>query len=194
LGLTENDPGVWVDIPNVEGFYQVSNHSRIKSLKRTVIKEGHPYIVNEKILTNRTKVNYIYYTLMSADGSKITVSLHRLVGTIFIPNPENKPEINHKNGIKSDPRITNLEWATQSENRHHAVDTGLVKVRWGKDHPNYGKTGLKMWNAKRCKEVSTGEIMSYSEAARKHNTDVGTISRMLNGKTKRKKSFEFVKA
>ncbi|WJJ57338.1 HNH homing endonuclease [Escherichia phage 4E8] len=50
---------------------------------------------------------------------------HRLIATFFIPNPENKPQINHKNGVKSDNRIENLEWADASENVQHSFDTGL---------------------------------------------------------------------
>jgi hypothetical protein len=64
--------------------------------------------------------------------------MHRLVAIHFIPNPDNKPQVNHKKGNKFDNRATELEWSTISENHLHAFETGLKKASWtgktGKDH------------------------------------------------------------
>lgn len=67
-------------------------------------------------------------------SSKRNYFIHRLVAYTFIPNPQNKPHINHKNGVKSDNRVVNLEWCTPKENYAHAKKIGLQRVRVGKAH------------------------------------------------------------
>lgn len=100
----------WKDILGFD--YQVSNHSRIRHKK-----DGF-------VLSYTSKKHYPAVTLIRGKDRNYR-TIHRLVGEAWIPNPEGKPQINHLNGIKTDNRIENLEWVTVSENRRHALATGL---------------------------------------------------------------------
>lgn len=106
---------IWKKVIGYESDYEISNKGRLRSFKRR-----NPYIRKIGAHSN----GYPFYKLCK-DGIKTQFSIHRLVAIHFIPNPENKPQINHKNGIRSDFRIENLEWVTQNENMQHAHDTGL---------------------------------------------------------------------
>ena len=109
---------VWKRVVGFERYYQVSNKGNIKrvdgsshlksrNLKLILDKDGYPR-VNLKV---KQKTNSKY--------------VHRLVAKAFIPNNENKPQVNHKDGVKNNNDISNLEWVTLSENRQHAYDIGL---------------------------------------------------------------------
>lgn len=78
----------------------------------------------KEVGTDNGKNQYRAVSLPTKDG-QLRLGIHRAVAEAFIPNPENKPQINHKNGLKNDNRVSNLEWVTASENIHHAFDTGL---------------------------------------------------------------------
>lgn len=121
----------WADIQDYEGYYQVSNMGRIKSLQRMIIdKNGSYRFFWEKILRQSKSRGYLVVGLSIESQNKVK-SVHRLVGIHHVPNPENKPEINHKKGIKIDNRATELEWMTHAENSQHAVDSGLTKNEKG---------------------------------------------------------------
>lgn len=117
----------WKDIEGYEGFYQVSTHGRVKSLDRLVWDEWNQCYrkYKERILRpGKSKRGYMVVVL-SKSGETTPVKVHRLVLSSFSKNPYNKPQVNHKDGDKSNNVLSNLEWATCSENMIHAYKNGL---------------------------------------------------------------------
>lgn len=118
----------WKEIKGYEGKYIISNYGEIISLPR--YKENNSklqYVPPKEICRYINKYNgYIYVQLWNNSNYK-NIRLHRLVAENFIPNPENKCQINHIDGNKQNNRIDNLEWCTASENIIHAYKTGLRK-------------------------------------------------------------------
>lgn len=128
---------IWKDVEGYKNYYQVSNGGRVKSLSRIIIKKNQygyfNYPVRERILKyNVDKKGYLYCILYKE--KRKTYFIHCLVAQAFIENPENKPEVNHINGIKENCCVGNLEWMTRIENMKDAIENGLINNK-GKNHP-----------------------------------------------------------
>ena len=120
---------IWKSVTNYEGYYEVSNLGRVRSLTRQIEKRENGNIT---ILTRTGKITTAIITEkgyervgLSKDAVQKNCLVHRLVGIEFIDNPEGKPQINHINGIKTDNNVDNLEWVTNEENFKHSVELGL---------------------------------------------------------------------
>ena len=129
---------IWKDIPNYYELYQGSNLNRIKSLERWITtKLGFKRFIKEKIL-HEWVVGSGYRQIGLFKNNKLKFFyVHRILAQIFLPNPLNLPEVNHKNGIKTDNKIENLEWVSKSENMQHAHKIGLIVREPGEK--NYNK-------------------------------------------------------
>lgn len=115
----------WKDTVNIDG-YEISSLGQLRSKDRTIKREGQGdfFKAGQPIKSYKTPKGYLRVGL-SQDGKLINKFLHVLVAEAFIPNPDNKPFVNHMDGIKTNNAISNLEWVTSSENQIHAYDTGL---------------------------------------------------------------------
>lgn len=117
---------IWKDIEGYEDLYQVSNLGNVRSLDREVFNGKVYYTKLGKKLKFFSDKNGYFCLHLAKNNKQSTKKVHRLVAQTFIVNPNNKPEVNHKNGIKNDNRVENLEWVTGSENIQHAYRTGLM--------------------------------------------------------------------
>lgn len=110
--------------------------------KYTINSDGTIHGVKGILKTYNNGIGYHFVRLYPDDGTKPkNLYVHRLVAEAFIPNPEGKAEVNHINGDKGDNRVENLEWVSPSENKHHAIQTGL-------HIPNGGPKGHKHTKAR----------------------------------------------
>lgn len=114
---------VWKEIPNYEGIYEVSDKGEIRSVTRTVNhNNGVVRVLRSYILKQTTKKEGYKSCCLSKNNKKSSFYVHRIVAKCFINNPENKSCVNHKNGIKTDNYVSNLEWCSYSENETHKAN------------------------------------------------------------------------
>jgi hypothetical protein len=107
----DNIQEIWKEIPNSGGIYLISSQGNVLNTS-----------TNHQLAINFDRYPQVSIRL---NGVSKSVRIHRMLAMLFIPNPENKPEVNHKNGNKHDFSIGNLEWCSRSENKIHAYKTGL---------------------------------------------------------------------
>lgn len=113
----------WLPVVGYENLYEVSDMGRVRSLDRMKSNSICSYKHKGRVLRpGANRQGYHSVILCISNNVEKTASVHRLVSIAFIPNPENKRCVNHKNGIKHDNRVENLEWNTHSENNKHAYD------------------------------------------------------------------------
>lgn len=155
---------IWKPIVGFEKLYTVSSLGKIRGTK---------------ILAPGDNGRGYFYVFLSKNGKEKRFYVHRLVAKTFLPNPENKPYVNHKNGIRNDNRVENLEWVTQSENELHKYKTlGYVQ-----------KNAKKVIQLKNGKEIAS--FVSIRDAQKNTGCDWKSINNCCKGLSKQTKGFEW---
>ena len=160
---------IWKDIKGYEGLYQVSNLGNILNIKRNVLMKK-----------NNDKNGYEVLSLTNKNSERKGYKVHRLVAKAFIPNINNYPVVNHKNEIKNDNRVENLEWCSIKYNNLYGKRISNIQKRVGK----YDKEGnlIEIFNSiKEAKEKYNGPISLCCKGKRK--TVKGFIWRYIDEET-----------
>ena len=165
---------IWKPIPNYDGYYEASNIGRIRSVAR-IGKRGKGLGIYPSVILKPSLGEWGYEQVsLRKEGKKRTMRVNRLVAQTFIPNPDNLPQVNHIDGVKTNNRVDNLEWCNSSQNMIHCFSNGLSD-----------------WNT-RIRIVETGEVFnSISECARSIGGHISLIDACLNGRRKTHKGFHF---
>lgn len=157
--------------------YEISNFGRIKSLDK--ICAHYPKgtrLVKGKIIKQSVCIGYLKITLYK-NKKPTSFRVHRLVAQHFIPNPENKPEVNHLKGDKKDNRFWMLEWNTRAENGQHSYDNGLQVSKKGSE-----VNGAKLTEEQVLEIRKIGKSMTLKELGSIYNVSISCISSILNNK------------
>lgn len=172
-------PGeVWYDIFGFENLYSVSNLSRVKSLKKRVKrKDGIMMFLGERLVkVHKTKDGYLMARI-SKDNKASNILIHRAIAMAVILNPNSLPEVNHKDGVKTNNLPLNLEWVSHKNNMVHAAVTNLFK-----DMPK----GVSIW----CASLSETDVLMilgskepYSKIAKQYGVTASTVCSIKTGKT-----------
>lgn len=188
---------IWKDVKGYEGLYQVSNLGKVKSLSRKIKEKNNRLrMINEKILKQAIDKNGYCKVTLSKNKERLIFSVHRLVATMFIPNKNNYPCVNHIDSNRQNNNVSNLEWCTHKENTQWAIKTGrfenarvvqrerTIKNKLGKNHIFANKATKR----KVGQYSLDGKLIAIYESMTKASLETGikvqSISYVCNNKSK----------
>ena len=178
---------IWKEIKGFEGLYEVSNLGKVRSLDRLICMNNgvkrnfYGKVLKQGRLYTGYKTVWLYNNSI---GIKTKASVHRLVAEAFIPNPENKPQVNHIDENKTNNRVDNLEWCTAKENINYGT----------RNERATSKSNKKKRKQIIATNITTSEsniYQSLSECAKTLNLDIGNISKVASGKYNRCGGYTF---
>ena len=167
----------WRDIPGYDGIYQASSFGRIKSISRSVPTKKGTQFVKERILKHSINKGYARISL-SYKNIVYRKAVHFFVASCFLPNPESKKYINHKDGDKLNNKVDNLEWCTSSENEQHSYKS-LGKINSHRKLSEHDLIYIKANAVKAKRYMGGGNI---AEIAKMFSVHKKTIHNVLNNK------------
>lgn len=173
---------VWKCINGYDGLYQVSNLGRVKSLDKRVPTNGGTRVMKGKILKGRTtKYGYLQIGLTDKNNYRVNRYVHRLVAEAFIPNPQNKKEVNHIDCNKKNNGVDNLEWVNRKENMQHASDNNLIPSKLVLDEDKIIDLYINenMTVKEIAKEIGVFQV-TISKRLKKHNIHIKKLEEICN--------------
>lgn len=174
-----NENEVWKDIENYEGLYQVSNLGRVRSLDR---KDAQGHRLKGKVLSSGLNSRGYLIVILYRDGGTKNKTVHRLVASAFIPNPDNLPQINHRDEDKTNNAVSNLEWCSALYNMRYG--THSERVAKALERPIY--------------VIADSNHRYYFDSIKKASELIGlkrsTVSECVRGKLKHHHGFSFEQA
>lgn len=177
----------WKDIVGYENEYQINQFGEIRTLKNS------PKLKKYDVLKPQiSKRNGYVYQMLYKNGKEKLLRVHRLVAMAFLPNPNNLPQVNHKDGNKQNNSVDNLEWCEQSDNMKHAYKNGLQTPSENQRKAIINTNKLKQ---KKVCQIKDGEVINtfsgISEASRQTKISISCISRCCNLKRKSTNGYEW---
>jgi hypothetical protein len=180
---------VWKKIKGTEHDLEVSSKGNVRGFNVPIGNRWGLNLLKDKTYKqSKTQYGYSCVRIIMKGNINKRYFVHRLVAEAFIPNPENKPQVNHINSNKRDNRIENLEWVNNSENQLHAYSNGKVgayKGKFGKDH-NQSKPVLCL------KDVVVLEFENISRASEYLNVSVQAVSQAIRFSNRKCKGFNLM--